>query len=64
MNGFVTMNENELKSFLLAQIEEINCFKWIESERKGYDIGFQQAALDWIGSYSASFKDGWLRRCR
>ena len=55
------MNEIELKRFLIAQIDEINRYKWIESERRSFDIGFQQAALEWISQYSAPFKDYWVR---
>lgn len=54
------MDERELKLFLMAQIEEINRYKWIESEKRCHDIGFQQAAKEWIGQYSAHFKDSWL----
>ncbi len=56
------MNEKELKTFLLAQIDEINQYKWIESEKKCRDIGFQQAALEWISQYSADFKDKWGKK--
>jgi hypothetical protein len=31
----------------LAEREEILCHKWIESEKAGYDIGFEGALLDW-----------------
>ena len=31
----------------LAEREEILCYKWIESEKAGYDIGFERALLDW-----------------
>jgi hypothetical protein len=30
----------------LAEREEILCHKWIESEKAGYDIGFERALLD------------------
>jgi inorganic pyrophosphatase len=53
------MDEKELKTFLLAQIDEINRYKWIEREKKCRDIGFQQAALEWISEFSADFKDKW-----
>jgi len=32
----------------LAEREEILRHKWIESEKAGYDIGFERALLDWI----------------
>ena len=32
----------------LAEREEILRHKWLESERLGQDIGFDQALLDWV----------------
>ncbi|MDH5680017.1 MAG: hypothetical protein OEZ36_00400 [Spirochaetota bacterium] len=54
------MNEKDLKEFLLAQIDEINRYKWIESEKRCCDIGFQQAAFEWISVYSSTFKQQWI----
>ena len=31
-----------------AEREEILRHKWIESEKAGYDIGFERALTDWI----------------
>ncbi len=31
-----------------AEREEILSHKWIESEKAGYDIGFERALVDWI----------------
>jgi len=33
-------------------IEEINRHLWIESEKVGYDIGFDAAASDWLKRFS------------
>ncbi len=47
-------NDDEIfqKSLLylefLAEREEILRHKWIESEKAGYDIGFEKALVDWI----------------
>ena len=38
-----------------AVVDEINKHKWIESQKVGYDIGFEKAADDWIGR----FADDW-----
>jgi len=38
-----------------AEREEILKHKWIESERLGYDIGFERALLDWIRKH----REGW-----
>ena len=39
----------------LAEREEILKHKWLESERLGYDIGFERALLDWIRKH----REGW-----
>jgi hypothetical protein len=41
----------------LAQREEILRYKWLESEKKGRDIGFDAALLDWVSEH----RPGWLR---
>ena len=38
-----------------AEREEILKHKWLESERLGYDIGFERALLDWIRKH----REGW-----
>lgn len=40
-----------------VELEEINRHKWIESEKAGHDIGFEQALIDWVMHHRA----GWLR---
>jgi|OM-RGC.v1.036525367 hypothetical protein len=37
--------------------KEINKHKWIESEKKGMDIGFEQALLDWISKHRSNWRD-------
>ncbi len=41
-------------------VEEIKRHLWIESEKAGYDIGFERAAKDWIEKYS----QGWINYFR
>lgn len=36
-------------------VEEINRHLWIESEKAGYDIGFEQAAVDWLENFSKAW---------
>lgn len=36
-------------------IEEINRHRWIESEKAGYDIGFEFASMDWLEKFSAAW---------
>ena len=40
-----------------AEREEILKHKWIESQKVGHDIGFEQALTDWIINY----RSGWRR---
>ena len=39
-----------------AEREEILKHKWIESEKAGRDIGFEQALTDWIIKHRASWR--------
>ncbi len=36
-------------------LNEINRYKWIESEKAGGDIGFERAAREWINAYSQKY---------
>lgn len=40
----------------LAEREEILRHKWLESEKAGYDIGFERALLDWILKHRATWR--------
>ncbi len=39
-----------------AEREEILRHKWIESEKAGYDIGFERALLDWIVRFRTNWR--------
>lgn len=41
----------------LAEREEILCHKWLESEKAGYDIGFERALLDWIVKHRSAWRE-------
>ena len=43
-----------------AERVEILRHKWIESEKAGYDIGFERALIDWIVKY----RSVWLEERR
>ena len=36
-------------------VEEINRHRWIESERTGRDIGFEQASTQWLEKFSKAW---------
>ena len=38
-------------------IEEINRHLWIESEKVGFDIGFEKASKDWLENFSKVWLD-------
>jgi len=72
MNSEITMeNPNTESSDLvknsvlykefLAEREEILCHKWLESEKAGYDIGFERALLDWIVKHRSAWRERRLR---
>jgi hypothetical protein len=44
----------------LVERDEILRHKWIESEKAGFDIGFEKALLDWVVRHRSS----WLERRR
>lgn len=39
-----------------AEREEILRHKWIESEKAGYDIGFERALTDWIIKHRSAWR--------
>ena len=49
------MNSTLYREFL-AEREEILRHKWIESEKAGYDIGFERALLDWIVKHRSNWR--------
>ncbi|MCX7916365.1 MAG: hypothetical protein N3A53_08715 [Verrucomicrobiae bacterium] len=41
--------------------EEIAKYKWIESEKRGYDIGWERAQAEWMEKHFADWKRArWL----
>lgn len=50
------VKQSNLYQEFLAEREEILKHKWLESERLGYDIGFERALLDWIRKHRESWR--------
>ena len=50
------VKNSSLYQEFLAEREEILRHKWLESERLGYDIGFERALLDWIRKHRDSWR--------
>ena len=55
MTGHFATGSKLYKEFL-AERDEILRHKWIESEKKGKDIGFERALLDWIKNHRTDWK--------
>lgn len=53
------MNKLEFHEFMQAQVYEILIYKWIESEKLGYDIGQKRAGIEWIQKYAGTFRIIW-----
>jgi hypothetical protein len=49
-------NSSLYKEFL-AERAEILRHKWIESEKAGFDIGFDHALMDWIVKYRSAWHE-------
>jgi hypothetical protein len=41
----------------LAERDEILSHKFIESEKAGYDIGFERALVDWVLKYRSAWRN-------
>jgi hypothetical protein len=50
------VKHSSLYQEFLAEREEILRHKWLESERLGYDIGFERALLEWIRKHRESWR--------
>lgn len=47
---------------LSAEHEEINKLKWIESEKKGYDIGKSKAVFLWLHFHRKKWIEEFLKK--
>ena len=46
----------------LAERQEILRHKWYESEKKGHDIGFALAQVDWRIKYGSQWRKEWQKK--
>ena len=58
MPGDDLLKNSTLYKEFQAEREEILRHKWIESEKAGYDIGFERALTDWIIKHRAKWRRG------
>ncbi len=52
----VFLKKTKLYQELMAEKEEILKFKWLESQRIGYDIGYDRAFFHWEMKYYRGWK--------
>lgn len=45
----------------LAEKDELDRYRWIESEKKGADIGFERALLEWILNHREAWRASWRK---
>ena len=61
MNALSAVPEFYINSLIyrefLEEREEVLKHKWLESEKKGYDIGYSAALIDWILRHRSSWRN-------
>jgi hypothetical protein len=57
-SGTELLKNSSLYREFQAEREEILKHKWIESEKAGRDIGFEQALTDWIIKHRSKWRKG------
>lgn len=55
-SGEDLLKKSSLYREFLAEREEILRHKWLESEKAGCDIGFEQALTDWIVKHRSQWR--------
>lgn len=53
------VKESSLLKEFLAERDEIFKYKWLESEKLGYDIGFERALFGWIRKHRNAWRAHW-----
>src|SRR5258708_5947903 len=51
-----TRKQDPLAEVVRSQHEEINKYKWIESEKAGNDIGWERASQEWLERHFPEWK--------
>ena len=59
--GRVYLGRSRIYREFLEEREEILRHKWIEREKKGYDIGFERALVDWVMKHRAGWRESRTR---
>jgi hypothetical protein len=56
IDGDNLLKNSSLYREFQAEREEIMRHKWLESEKAGFDIGFERALTDWIMKHRAKWR--------
>jgi len=51
------LESSALYKKFMEEREEILKHKWLESEKAGYDIGFEKALLDWVFNHRNNWRN-------
>ena len=51
------VNKNSVFKQYIAERDEIEKHKWLESEKAGEDIGFEKALEDWISYHRTAWRN-------
>jgi hypothetical protein len=62
--GTDLLKSSTLYREFIAEREEILKHKWIESEKAGYDIGFERALTEWILKHRTTWRRGRQQQSR
>ena len=52
----IKLESSSLYQRYLTERQEILRHKWLESEKKGHDIGFEQALVDWVLNHRSKWR--------
>lgn len=50
------MDDSSAYQNFLAERDQILRHKWIESEKRGHDVGYEEALVDWVSNYRDHWK--------
>jgi hypothetical protein len=54
------MHDFNLRKYVDAQMQEIDRYKWLESEKEHQDIGKERAIFEWVAKFGKTFHDWWF----
>ena len=50
------LSRSDIYQEYLAERDEVLRHKWLESEKAGYDIGYERALVDWIMNHREKWR--------